>query len=135
VKKLLGGVFSVLFLSTVVFAAAPEKVTIEHWKKKKAPVTLDHKKHGEMKDQKCEGCHHKKAEGEKAEQTKCSDAACHAKVQEKDGKKYDASSGSTKENPFHIACLEECHKKDKEKKAPTKCDGCHPKAAGEKEEK
>ncbi|MEW6088352.1 MAG: cytochrome c3 family protein [bacterium] len=132
-RKLLGGIFTVLFLSTVVFAAVPEKMTIEHWKKKKTPVVLDHKKHGETLKIKCEECHHKKADGEKAEQTKCSNEACHAKVQEKDGKKIDATSGSTKENPFHIACLEGCHKKDKEKKAPTKCEGCHPKAAGEKE--
>ncbi|MDD5773859.1 MAG: cytochrome c3 family protein [bacterium] len=133
-KKLLGGIFSVLFLSTVVFAAAPEKVTIEHWKKKKSAVVFEHKKHGEMKDVKCVNCHHKKADGEKAEETKCSDAACHAKVQEKDKQKIDASSSSAKENPFHIQCIG-CHKTDKEKKAPTKCDGCHPKAAGEKEEK
>lgn len=133
-KKLLGGILSVLFLSTVALAAAPDKITIEHWKKKKAAVVLDHKKHSEIKDVKCEECHHKKADGEKAEQSKCSLDACHAKVQEKDGKKFDAASGSAKENPFHIQCIE-CHKKDKEKKAPAKCEGCHPKAAGEKEEK
>lgn len=132
-KKILAGIFSVLFLSTFVFAATPDKMTIEQWKKKKAPVVLDHKQHAETLKIKCEECHHKKADGEKAEQSKCGLAACHEKAVEKDGKKYDASVGSNKENPFHINCLEGCHKKDKEKKAPTKCEGCHPKAAGEKE--
>lgn len=127
-KKLLGGILSVLFLSTAVFAAAPEKITIDHWQKNKSPVVMNHKKHGEIKDVKCEGCHHKKAEGEKAEQSKCSNEACHAKVQEKDGTKIDAASSKNKENPFHIQCLVGCHKKDKEKKAPTKCVDCHPKA-------
>lgn len=137
-KKILVGIFSVLCLSSVVLAKEPEStVVIDHFKIKKPPVTLNHKKHvAELKIE-CKTCHHNKKEGEKEEQTKCSDAACHGKgvITTKDGQKIDPHSASAKENPFHIRCLEGCHKKLpdslKDKKPALKCD-CHPKAAEEK---
>lgn len=102
-------------------------VVIDYFMKMNDAVAFDHEKHSEALKIKCKDCHHKKAEGEKAAQTKCSNKACHAKVQEKDGKKFDAGTGSATENPFHVLCMN-CHKKyvnDSTKKAPAKCKSCH----------
>lgn len=144
-RKLFCLVLSVLFLSSMAFAAAPEKVTIKPFTKtpKKAEVTFNHKEHSaDTTKVACEECHHKKKKGETAEVTKCVDAECHAKIQEQEKDeggvkvkvKYDVNSAK-KDNPYHVNCLEGCHKKNKDnKKVPIKCEGCHPKAAGEKEE-
>lgn len=129
--------------------AEPDTTVIDQFKKKKAAVVFTHKKHAHTYTVagnliKCEECHHK---DEKGKEKKCGVAeGCH------DGKKeltYKQAHGD-KDKPkikkdekiddysqkgfYHANCLEDCHRSDKEKKAPIKCEGCHPKAAGEKEE-
>lgn len=133
--------------ATVVAVTAvvePDTTVIDYFKKKKAGVMLTHKKHAheykvEEKLIGCKECHHKDESGK---EKKCSVADCH------DGKKelaYTLDHGKIKKDTkiddysakttfYHANCLEDCHKNDKEKKAPTKCEGCHPKEAGEKEE-
>lgn len=134
--------------TAVAATAEPDTVVIDQFKKKKAAVMLTHKEHAHKykvadKLMGCKECHHK---DEKGKEKKCSVVDCH------DGKKelaYTLDHGD-KDKPkikkgekiddysqkgfYHANCLEDCHKSDKEKKAPTKCEGCHPKAAGEKEE-
>ena len=70
-------------------------------------------------DKKCNACHHSaKADGSDAKA--CS--ACHKdKAETKDGKKIISGKDA-----LHKTC-KDCHKKDKAKKAPTKCNECHKK--------
>ncbi|CAO0822733.1 Cytochrome c3 family protein [Desulfarculales bacterium] len=92
----------------------------------KAVVRLTHTKHGTEHKVACDKCHHVKAnkktniwkEGDKVE--KC--AECHTSADKKP-----AAEGVPLSlyNALHKQCRE-CHKD--QKKGPTKCDECHPKA-------
>jgi hypothetical protein len=103
---------AVFSASGIVAAAAPEKVTIKDVQKTKSAVAFPHKAHAE-RVKNCAECHHKDAAGK---EQKC--FACH-----KAEKKGDAVS---LKDAMHTKC-KDCHSKDATKKAPTKCDGCHPK--------
>jgi len=95
-------------------AAPPDKMVLKEIQKTKAAVAFDHKGHG-AKVKECKTCHH---QDEAGKEQKCSAASCHGAKAE--GKKVDLKEA------FHTQC-KDCHKKDASKKAPTKCDGCHPK--------
>jgi len=101
---------------TAVLASAAEKapavVIINKAQAKKAPVTFPHGEHSE--DFKCQTCHHTTA----ADATPESCFNCHGK----DPNIPNPSSGSAKDNPFHIRCRG-CHQEKGE--GPTKCGDCH----------
>ena len=88
----------------------------------KSPVTFSHTKHNVDYKLKCDRCHHvfkdKKntwKEGDKV--AKC--ATCHKSPKENEGEMLSLY------NAMHKDCRD-CHKE--QKKGPTKCDECHPKA-------
>jgi len=101
---------------TAVLASAhenmPEVIVINKAQAKKAPVTFPHEEHSE--DIKCQTCHH--IETADVEPESCFN--CHGK----DPNIPDPSSGSAKDNPFHILC-KGCHQERGE--GPTKCGDCH----------
>ena len=103
---------TVFSASMIVAADPPAKVTVKDVQKSKSAVTFDHKAHAD-RIKNCAECHHKDAAGK---EQKC--FACH-----KAEKKGDAIS---LKDAMHKVC-KDCHSKDATKKAPTKCDGCHPK--------
>jgi hypothetical protein len=103
---------AVFSASMIVAADAPEKVTIKDVQKTKSAVAFPHKAHAE-RVKNCAECHHKDAAGK---EQKCFN--CH-----KAEKKGETSS---LKDAMHTKC-KDCHSKDETKKAPTKCDGCHPK--------
>ncbi|MFA6149104.1 MAG: cytochrome c3 family protein [bacterium] len=103
-------VVAVVFAFGTAFAAPPGKIVIKEIQKTKPPVAFDHKAHGE-KAKECATCHHKDAAGKEQKCGKCHGAKA-------DGKKVDLKES------FHKQC-KDCHKK--EKKGPTKCEGCHKK--------
>lgn len=113
---LMATLVAVVFAVGVALAAAPDKVTIKEIAKSKAPVTFDHKAHGDRANatkEKCQECHHKDAPGK---EQKCSTKDCHGAKAE--GKKLDLKEA------YHKQC-KGCHQK--EKKGPVKCDECHKK--------
>ena len=103
---------AVFSASVIVAADAPAKVTVKDVKKTKSAVTFDHKAH-EDRIKNCAECHHKDAAGK---EQKCFN--CH-KAEKKD-------AANSLKDVMH-AKSKDCHSKDATKKAPTKCDGCHPK--------
>jgi len=120
----------VLLASSLTLPAAemPETVTIDDCVAKKSATTFNHKAHLEVTE--CKNCHHTQEgltadSGEKVELC----GSCHV-TPEKDTTPICSQMSSSK-NPYHIRCTG-CHKKmvkeDETIKAPTKCDGCHPKA-------
>jgi len=112
----LAGVLFIVFSAIFMIAAdCPEKVTIDEFAKKKAPVTFSHKAHADKFG--CKECHHKW--DEKGTPEKCS--SCHKA--KKDGEKPAAKKA------YHKKC-KGCHKalkKKGEKTGPTKCNDCHKK--------
>ena len=135
-RKLLvvcGGVAVLLLAATPAMGAPankpPETVTLDDCAAKRAAVEFPHAKHvaGGFA---CATCHHTQADlkaGSAVEVATC--ASCHVAPAKATTPKC-AEMGLTK-NPFHISCIN-CHKetvaKDATKKAPTKCDDCHPKS-------
>ena len=110
---LLAIVMVAVFSAGVIVAAdAPEKVTIKDVQKAKSAVVFPHKAHAD-RIKNCAECHHKDAAGK---EQKC--FACH-KAEKKD-------AANSLKDVMHAKC-KDCHAKDATKKAPTKCDGCHPK--------
>ncbi|HEX2710497.1 MAG TPA: cytochrome c3 family protein [Candidatus Deferrimicrobium sp.] len=103
---------TVFSASVIVAADAPEKVTIKDVQKAKSAVVFPHKAHAD-RIKNCAECHHKDAAGK---EQKC--FACH-KAEKK-------GATSSLKDAMHTKC-KDCHAKDATKKAPTKCDGCHPK--------
>ena len=103
---------AVFSASVIVAADAPEKVTIKDVQKAKSAVSFPHKAHAD-RIKNCAECHHKDAAGK---EQKC--FACH-KAEKK-------GAASSLKDAMHTKC-KDCHSKDATKKAPTKCDGCHPK--------
>lgn len=122
-----------VFAAGVVYAAtaaqAPDKVTIDDCVAKKSAVEFPHKLHVDGGIA-CKTCHHTQenltATSTEEVQT-C--GACHT-TPEKAETPVCSQMSATK-NPFHITCVG-CHKEEAKKKAdtkaPTKCEGCHPKA-------
>jgi hypothetical protein len=105
-------VMGAMFLSAA--PAAPEKVTVKEFQKKKPAVTFSHKLHADKFG--CKECHHKWKGGDATPQ-KCSE--CHKA--KKEGKKPAAKKA------FHKQC-KGCHKKMKKagkKTGPTSCKKCH----------
>ena len=103
---------------------APEATVIDDCVAKKAAVKFDHSTHASVAE--CTACHHTN-EGltadSGAEVQACSD--CHNEPAEADTPK--CSQMSMSKNHYHINCIG-CHKESGAEAAPTKCDGCHPKA-------
>jgi hypothetical protein len=120
-------VFAGTALVAVTASQAPEKVTIDDCVAKRAAVAFPHGEHG--KTIACDTCHHtqKGLEAGAATEVKTC-GSCHV-TPEKPQTPNCSEMGTTK-NPFHLACIN-CHKetlaKDATRKAPTKCDECHPK--------
>ena len=109
--------FIVMIAGTVTAADAPATKT---YKLKKGDVTFHHAEHVKrVGEKKCNVCHHSaKADGSDAKAC----GTCHkAKTETKDGKKVISAKDA-----LHKTC-KGCHKKDKTKKAPTKCNECHKK--------
>jgi hypothetical protein len=125
-----GVVAIALVASSLMISATdmPETITIDDCVAKKSAVAFNHKTHLEVAE--CASCHHTQ-EGLTAESgdtvEKC--GSCHVEP-EKDTTPVCSQMSSSK-NPYHINCTG-CHKEmvkaDPALKAPTKCDGCHPKA-------
>ena len=78
-------------------------------------VKFGHKKHAETLKLTCEKCHHELKDKKPGEVPKAC-GTCHKAKAE--GKTLSAKDA------FHKDC-QECHKQDKEKKAPTMCTKCH----------
>ena len=125
-------VFVLLGISALVIAAsglmvvADDTMMIDACANKKSGVAFPHKAPEGVTE--CSTCHHTQeglAAGGEAE--KCS--SCH--LEPEDAATPKCSEMSMSKNPYHKACIA-CHKdevkKNAESKAPTKCDGCHPKA-------
>ena len=120
------GISALVIAASGLMIAADDTMTIDACANKKSAVTFPHKAHEELTE--CSACHHTDeglAAGGEAE--KCS--SCH--VEPEDAATPKCSEMSMSKNPYHAACIK-CHKdavkKDEASKAPTKCDGCHPKA-------
>jgi hypothetical protein len=90
-----------------------EVFVIDKAQSKKAPVTFNHRTHGDNFD--CSVCHHNVEKGS-MDGSSCFE--CHGK----DPDAPDPSVSSAKENPFHVLC-KGCHKE--QGKGPTKCGDCH----------
>ena len=101
----------------------PADVTIDGCQAKKSGVAFPHEAHLELAE--CTLCHHT-SEGLTAdsdmEVPSC--ASCH---KDPEGDAPDCAQMSLSKNPYHINCVT-CHKESGSEAAPTKCDGCHPKA-------
>jgi hypothetical protein len=119
--------------STAVYAAtakdAPEKITLDDCKSKKAAVEFPHKAHIDAKLE-CKTCHHNQESltATSTEEVKTC-GSCH--ITPEKAETPVCSEMGLKKNPFHITCIN-CHKEELAKKpdfkGPTKCDQCHPKA-------
>jgi hypothetical protein len=103
---------AVFSAGVIVAADAPDKVTIKDVQKSKSAVAFPHKAHAD-RIKNCAECHHKDAAGK---EQKC--FTCH--------KAEKAGATASLKDALHVKC-KDCHAKDATKKAPTKCDGCHPK--------
>jgi len=94
-------------------------------KKTKGVVTLSHKKHADAVG--CKECHHNmKDNNDTANANKCSTKDCHGAEAHGEGNKI-----IPLKDAMHNNCYKGCHKTNKDaiaKKAPTKCEECHPKA-------
>ncbi len=114
----LGLAFSVSFAGDV--DKGPADITLKTEAAKK-PAQFPHAKHQETKS--CGVCHHTVVDGKPVPSDDGSNIAkcesCHK-----------SDFGNEKLNSFkkaaHKLC-KDCHKKNKEAGAPTKCAGCHPK--------
>jgi hypothetical protein len=103
---------TVFSAGVIVAGNAPDTATIKDVQKAKSAVAFPHKAHAE-RIKNCAECHHKDAAGK---EQKC--FACH-KAEKK-------GAAVSLKDAMHTKC-KDCHAKDATKKAPTKCDGCHPK--------
>ena len=102
---------------------APTDATIDGCVAKKSAVEFPHAAHFELTE--CTTCHHTNdglAAGSDMDVPSC--ASCH---KDPEGETPDCAQMSLSKNPYHIACVT-CHKESGSEAAPTKCDGCHPKA-------
>lgn len=121
------GIGALVVAASGMMVAAGDVLTIDECANKKSAVTFPHEAHQELAD--CSTCHHTQ-EGLAAggEGEKCS--ACH--LEPEDAGTPKCSEMSMSKNPYHAKCIK-CHKdavkEDEASKAPTKCDGCHPKAS------
>ncbi len=105
---------AVVRITDALAVNAPDTVTINGCKDKKAAVKMSHTVH-KAKGVECAKCHHKGFSDAKVE--KCS--GCHATAQ---GSIGTCKEMSTTKNPFHKQCIG-CHKT--KAPAPTACNGCH----------
>ncbi|NOY69673.1 MAG: cytochrome c3 family protein [Deltaproteobacteria bacterium] len=130
------------FMATGIYAGTtcPDKIEMKTTKifpkHKKAIVVFDHKKHEAAKPDgyglKCGECHHDKDHKplndlKPTDKVKlCTD--CHKKPGKASAKVFKKPSKKDLEKYYvaiHVNCIS-CHKKLKDKKAPTKCSQCHP---------
>ena len=110
---LMVAILGISVFAQICFASKnPDTIEINHVKDKKGAVKFEHKKHNTDRKIECTACHHK---SEKGKDITDGCAKCHGKA--KDGDKPSAKDA------YHKNCNKDCH--DKEKKGPTKCDGCH----------
>jgi len=109
-------------------AEAPESTTIDDCVNKKSAVEFPHSVHAGSFE--CVTCHHTQ-EGLTAESDMQVEACGTCHVEPEAAETPACSQMSLSKNPFHIACVG-CHKEkvaeDETLAAPTKCEGCHPKA-------
>jgi hypothetical protein len=120
------GLCALVIGASGLMAIASDVITIDECANKKSAVQFPHATHQGLTE--CSTCHHTQeglAEGGEAE--KC--GKCH--LEPEDAATPKCSEMSMTKNPYHKMCIS-CHKdevaKNAESKAPTKCDGCHPKA-------
>jgi hypothetical protein len=120
------GIGALVIAASGLMAAADDVIVIDDCANKKSGVSFPHKAHEGLTE--CSTCHHTQeglAAGGEAE--KCS--SCH--LEPEDAATPKCSEMSMSKNPYHkscIACHKDAVKENAESKAPTKCDGCHPKA-------
>jgi hypothetical protein len=112
--------------ASALLVSAEDVIMIDDCANKKSPVSFPHEAHKALAE--CSACHHTQeglAEGGEAEPC----ASCHNEPE--DAATPKCSEMSLSKNHYHINCIK-CHKdavkENAESKAPTKCDGCHPKA-------
>jgi hypothetical protein len=120
------GISALVIAASGLMVVAGDTITIDGCANKKSAVTFPHKAHEGLTE--CSTCHHTQeglAEGGEAETC----MSCH--LEPEDAATPKCSEMSMSKNPYHKSCIP-CHKdevkKNAESKAPTKCDGCHPKA-------
>ena len=120
------GIGALVVAASGLMVVADDVIVIDDCANKKSAVKFPHEAHKGQTE--CVTCHHTQeglAEGGEAE--KCS--SCH--LEPEDAATPKCSEMSVSKNPFHKGCIS-CHKdavkENAESKAPTKCDGCHPKA-------
>ena len=120
------GISTLAIVASGLMVVAGDEMTIDACDNKKSAVTFPHTAHEGLTE--CTTCHHTD-EGLVAggEAELCS--SCH--LEPEDAATPKCSEMSMSKNPYHKTCIK-CHKdavkEDAESKAPTKCDGCHPKA-------
>ena len=121
------GIVALAVAASGLMVVAGDEITIDDCANKKSAVTFPHKAHEALTE--CTTCHHT-TEGLVAGGEAETCASCH--VEPEDATTPKCSEMSMSKNPFHKACVK-CHKdavkEDEASKAPTKCDGCHPKAS------
>jgi hypothetical protein len=120
------GIGSLVLAASGLMIAADDVITIDDCANKKSAVSFPHTAHQALTE--CATCHHTQPDlAAGGEGEKCSN--CH--MEPEDAATPKCSEMSMTKNHFHKNCVS-CHKdavkKDAESKAPTKCDGCHPKA-------
>ena len=103
---------------------APTDATIDACAAKKSAVEFPHAAHFELTE--CTTCHHTN-EGLTADSDMEVEACATCHQNPEAAETPDCSQMSLSKNPFHITCVT-CHKESGSEAAPTKCDGCHPKA-------
>jgi len=120
------GIGALVVAASGLMAVAGDVMTIDACANKKSAVSFPHTAHEALTE--CSTCHHTEeglAAGGEAETC----ASCHVEPEEATTPK--CSEMSMSKNPYHSTCIK-CHKDavktDEASKAPTKCDGCHPKA-------
>ncbi len=119
-KKFIGFLV-VIFSVTFLFAAnAPDKVTVDGAKNKKAPVVFSHKIHADL--YKCEQCHH--TWDGKGTPKKCTD--CHTLKGKDKAPKAFIAFHKGKADKSCVTCHKDLKKAGK-KTGPTKCNDCHKK--------
>ncbi len=103
---------------------APADVTIDVCAAKKSAVEFPHAAHFELTE--CATCHHT-SDGIAADSDMEVEACTSCHMDPEAAETPDCAQMSLSKNPYHITCVT-CHKESGAEAAPTKCDGCHPKA-------
>jgi len=107
-KRLISFAVIMLFAFSLGIMAKKAEITIKKTGAKKSAVTFNHDKHKKA-GKKCKTCHHVGKFNKS-----CAAKGCHQdKKKDRMGKR------------IHETCIKKCHKANKKKGAPTKCNKCH----------